>query len=80
MATLKPVKPTPPPNTDERSALHSLRSWLGRLWRVFRGAMPDIRDAHVYGGGLMLAAGAQFLWPGPIILGALLVYLGLRRK
>lgn len=53
-----------------------VRRALSRL----RAALPDLRDIHVYGGGLMVAAGAWMAYPpaGPVALGALLLYLGLR--
>lgn len=48
--------------------------WLAKV----RPALPGPRDAHVYGGGLLLAIGAQVLSPGLAVFGALLLYLGLR--
>jgi hypothetical protein len=48
----------------------SLRHW----W-------PDFRDAHVYGGGILVAWGAWGVYPpaGRIALGLVLLYLGMRR-
>lgn len=49
------------------------------LIAVVRPALPSLRDLHVYGGGLLLAVGAGMAWrPGaPLVLGAMLVFLGL---
>lgn len=54
---------------------------LGRLGRAVRHVVPDWRDVHVYGGGLLIAAALDRLVPGtgPIAYGVLLLYLGLRR-
>lgn len=42
----------------------------------------DIRDAHVYGGLLLVALGLVFIyWPlAPIVCGAVLMALALRRS
>ena len=55
----------------------SLSSLLERL----RPVLPDFRDVHVYFGGLLLAVGAGIAWQpaGPMVAGALLLYLGLRK-
>jgi hypothetical protein len=57
--------------TQFRLALQRLIPWL-----------PDARDLHVYGGGLLIAIGAWQLHPaaGWIVMGALLVGLGLRSR
>lgn len=43
--------------------------------------VPDLIDAHVYGGAVLVAAGCwMWLQPtGPLSLGLILLYLGLRR-
>lgn len=53
-----------------------------RLAARLRPALPDARDVHVYGGGVLVALGAWMAWPpaAPTLLGLLLVYLGLRRR
>jgi hypothetical protein len=45
---------------------------------ALRALLPDARDVHVYGGGLLLALGAGAYSPaaGLIVFGALLLYLG----
>ena len=45
--------------------------------------LPDLRDLHVYGGGLLVALGISWLTrpgAGLMAFGALLLYLGLRRR
>jgi hypothetical protein len=58
-----------------------IRTLAGRVASVAWEASPDFRDLHVYGGGALLAGGAWMAWPpgGLIAMGALLLYLGLRR-
>lgn len=43
--------------------------------------LPDFKDVHVYLGGLLLAVGAGSAWSpaGPMVAGAFLLYLGLRK-
>jgi len=52
---------------------------LGGL-SVLAPLLPDARDLHVYGGGLLVALGAWMTYPpaAPAVFGALLLYLGLR--
>lgn len=59
------------------AALAELRA---RIHARVKPALPGIRDAHVYGGGLLLASGAWMVYApaGLIVFGALLLYLGLR--
>jgi hypothetical protein len=54
-----------------------IKDLLRRLLRL----LPDFRDVHVYGGGLLIAIGMWTWWrPGGfIVFGCLLVYLGLFR-
>jgi hypothetical protein len=54
---------------------------LKRVWDAVRAVLPDFRDLHVYGGGLLIAIGLWTWWrPGGfIVFGGLLVYLGLFR-
>jgi hypothetical protein len=58
-----------------------LRAWIKRQVARVAPALPDLRDIHVYGGGLLIAVGAWMWFPpaAPMVLGALLVYLGLRK-
>lgn len=46
------------------------------------GGWPEVlRDLHVYGGGVLVASGLSLASPpaGPIALGVLFIFLGLRR-
>lgn len=54
---------------------------LMNAWAVVRPLLPDLRDVHVYGGGLLLAIGAEAAWPslGWMVAGGLLLYLGIRK-
>lgn len=49
--------------------------------RTVKVVLPDLRDVHVYGGGALVAIGAWLWFPpaAPIVFGALLLYLGLRK-
>ena len=53
-----------------------------RLTLKLRPFLPDVRDLHVYGGGILVAVGAWIILPGAglVVFGALLVYLGLRTR
>lgn len=46
-----------------------------------RSLLPDFRDLHVYGGGVLMAVGMGCLWrpAGLIVFGAFLLYMGLRK-
>jgi len=54
-----------------------IRAALAKL----RGFLPDFRDVHAYGGGILLAFGAWQVYPPAawMLAGLLLLYLGLRR-
>lgn len=47
--------------------------------RAAADLLPDWWDLHVYGGGGLIAYGLWMTWPpaGPVVVGALLLYLGL---
>jgi hypothetical protein len=57
------------------------RDLAARAWAGVSPALPSFRDLHVYGGGALCAAGVGMVWlPGAlVVMGALLLYLGLRR-
>lgn len=54
---------------------------IARAWPVVRSFLPDLRDVHVYGGGLLVVIGAAAVWPplAYITGGGLLLYLGLTK-
>lgn len=56
-------------------------SKLTKAWVVVRSAVPDFRDMHIYGGlGLFAVAGFfAYGWVGPMVVGAVLFYLGVWR-
>lgn len=56
-----------------------LRTMALTVAKALRPYLPDFRDLHVYGGGLLLAGGAWAIYPpaGPMAFGCLLLVIGL---
>lgn len=57
------------------------RGMITGALNALRGIAPDFRDVHVYGGAVMIAVGAGMWFPpaAPMLFGAVLLYLGLRK-
>ena len=60
------------------AAINGAQSGAARIVTRLRPLLPDARDLHVYGGGLLVALGAGMYSPaaGLMVFGALLLYLG----